>query len=190
MSEEMLVRHCSPTLAGLKTANLVNCPCTSPEEFAANLAKLNRRLNPRGVNLRLLRWGKESALVYVYRPDKLCVDLCGEAWSLLGQEGYLHPDASSCLRCLSQKLRQEGTFPHEIGLFLGYPLEDVIGFIENHGQHCKCVGTWKVYSDEKAARKTFARYKKCTDVYERLYHEGYPLTRLTVQGKPVGKETV
>ncbi len=31
----------------------------------------------------------------------------------------------------------KGDFPHEIGLLLGYPPEDVIGFIENRGQiHC------------------------------------------------------
>ena len=38
-------------------------------------------------------------------------------------------------------------FPHEIGIFLGYPLADVAGFIRNKGRNCKCIGTWKVYGD-------------------------------------------
>ena len=72
-------------------------------------------------------------------------------------------------------------FPHEIGLFLGYPLQDVLGFIENRGQGSKLVGTWKVYGDEEAARRTFARYKKCTAVYSRCLKEGTPLEKLAVR---------
>ena len=29
-------------------------------------------------------------------------------------------------------------FPHEMGIFLGYPLGDVKGFIEHHGRNCLC----------------------------------------------------
>ena len=43
-------------------------------------------------------------------------------------------------------------FPHEIGLFLGYPFEDVMGFIENKGENYLCSGCWKVYSCEQDAR--------------------------------------
>ncbi len=181
MSEEMLVRHCSPTLAGLKTANLVNCPCRSKKELLDRLQEYNRQLNPRGVVLQLLSWGKGTALVYVYRPDRLGQDLTGDGWPILGREGYTEPDARKCLRCLARRLQESGEFPHEIGLFLGYPPEDVAGFIEHRGQGCKCVGAWKVYGDAEAAKKTFARYKKCTDIYLRLHQDGCPLTRLTVR---------
>ena len=53
-----------------------------------------------------------------------------------------------------QRLGQAAEFPHEIGLFLGYPPEDVQGFLEN--RLCKCVGCWKVYGDEQAAQNGFA----------------------------------
>ena len=29
MSEDLLIRHCSPTLAGIKTGNLFSCACAS-----------------------------------------------------------------------------------------------------------------------------------------------------------------
>lgn len=63
-------------------------------------------------------------------------------------------------------------FPHEIGIFLGYPLEDVKGFIENSGRHFKICGQWKVYSDTKRAEKLFAKYAECSDRFVLVYHKG------------------
>ena len=71
-------------------------------------------------------------------------------------------------------------FPHEMGVFLGYPLGDVIGFIKNAGQNCKCVGCWKVYCNECEAERTFARYKKCSEIYRRLWNQGRTVMQLTV----------
>ena len=180
MSEELLVRHCAPTLAGLKTGNLINCPVGAGEDIEGEVAALNRKLNPRGVQVRLLARKENGALVYVYRPGRLSRDLAGGAAELLCRKGYPAPDAERCLRCLAGRLG-EGGFPHEIGLFLGYPLQDVLGFIENRGQGSKLVGTWKVYGDEEATRRTFARYKKCTAVYSRCLKEGTPLEKLAVR---------
>lgn len=56
-----------------------------------------------------------------------------------------------------RKLRRSEDFPHEIGLFLGYPLEDVAGFMELGPCSCKCTGCWKVYGNVEAAKKKFAQ---------------------------------
>jgi hypothetical protein len=85
-----------------------------------------------------------------------------------------------CIEKLKEGLMRSACFPHEIGLFLGYPLEDVVGFIENSGQNCICTGCWKVYHNEDEARKLFERYDKCTKVYMRLFAEGKPIERLIV----------
>ena len=75
-----------------------------------------------------------------------------------------------------------GQFPHEIGVFLDYPLADVKGFIENGGKNCKCCGCWKVYCDECGAKKTFSKYKKCREVYCRLWKSGCKsISQLTVK---------
>ena len=73
-------------------------------------------------------------------------------------------------------------FPHEIGLFLGYPLEDVRGFMENCGRNYRLCGCWKVYGDPEAALRCFARYRKCARLYLQRYTEGHSLSRLTVAG--------
>ena len=55
-------------------------------------------------------------------------------------------------------------------------------FIKNEGRNCKLAGTWKVYHDEQNARKTFCKFKKCTDIYCQMLGKGTPLRRLTVAG--------
>ena len=69
---------------------------------------------------------------------------------------------------------------HEIGVFLGYPLSDVVGFIENSGRNFTCCGCWKAYGDPQAAQRHFAQLRKCTAVYLRLFHSGTPILRLAV----------
>ena len=81
---------------------------------------------------------------------------------------------------LAGRLACDGAFPHEIGVFLGYPLGDVVGFIANRGQNFTCCGCWKSYSDPDAARRHFAQLNKCTAIYLRLFHSGRPILRLAV----------
>lgn len=38
-------------------------------------------------------------------------------------------------------------FPHEMGILLGYPVEDVEGFIINNGKNELYTGYWKVYDN-------------------------------------------
>jgi len=86
-----------------------------------------------------------------------------------------------CIENLQERLRSSSDFPHEIGLFLGYPLEDVRGFIENAGQNCKCTGCWKVYCNECETVKLFMKYKKCKDIYTKLFeNRGRSVWELTV----------
>ena len=131
MSEELIVRQCSPTLAGLKTGSLFTCPYRSEAELTADIAALNRRLEPKGVRIRVLRLRKR-ALLYLYRLSSLRRDFAAdEVAALLRQYGYAAEDAETCVSQLSARLAGGGSFPHEIGLFLGYPAHDVRSFIEN-----------------------------------------------------------
>lgn len=183
MTEDYLVRHCAPTLAGLKTGSLFACPYATQDALLASIRQINRRLNRKGLRVLPLRFSEKRALIYMYRPRQLSADLAdASAAALLRQQGY---ETNSCERCLvrlAQKLRTQTDFPHEIGLFLGYPPEDVRGFMENKAARCKCVGCWKVYGDEDAAKKKFAQYKKCTQVYCDLWAKGKEIERLAVAG--------
>lgn len=181
MSEDHIIRHCSPTLAGLKTGSIFTCTYGTAESLRQTIRRVNQQLRRKGLRLLPLRLNDKKALIYLYRPKKLTEDLTAPiAAALLQQEGY---DAGTCERCvvqLARRLRQNADFPHEIGLFLGYPPEDVQGFIENDACRCKCVGCWKVYGDETEARRKFAQYKKCTRVYQDQWQKGRTLERLAV----------
>ena len=58
---------------------------------------------------------------------------------------------NSILSELLFRLAHENSFPHETGLFLGYLLEDVIGFETQNAKNCVFSGFWKVYGDKQAA---------------------------------------
>lgn len=183
MSEELIIRHCSPTLAGLKTGNLFSCTFRTEEELRRDIIALNRKLVPKGLRVLPLRLERDRALIYVYRVSGLKRDLeDSAARDILQKNGYTAEKPDQCVRHLMQRLRGQKDFPHEIGLFLSYPPEDVLGFIENKACGHKCIGCWKVYGDEEAAKKCFARYDKCTRVYSDCWARGTSLERLTVAG--------
>jgi len=181
LTEEYIIRNCAPTLAGIKTASMFSCPCTSQEELKLFLREMNARLNCKGIRLLPLKKGAKRVLIYVYRPSKLHIDICDEcAEKLLSDAGY---DTRCCQRCivhLIKRIREQKDFPHEIGLFLGYPPEDVNGFIKNKAQHFKLSGLWKVYGDEEKARKKFELFKKCDQVYFKRWSQGTEIERLAV----------
>lgn len=181
MSEELIVRHCSPTLAGLKTGNMFSCDYRDRKELDREIRALNRRLTPKGLRVIPLRCGEKRALIYLYRPTRLKRDLAEErACAILSACGYPVKSTGYCLARLRARLAAEEEFPHEIGLFLGYPPEDVQGFMEKRTACAGCVGCWKVYGNEEQARKTFEKFRKCTSLYCALWSAGKSIERLTV----------
>lgn len=181
MFENYLIEHCSPTLASLKTANMFSVRYEHLSAVRDAIDMYNGFFSEKEVRLLLLKAEKGLALIYVYRRSRLQADLNAPgAAEFLREYGYASADADYCIARLKKRLASCEDFPHEIGVFLGYPLSDVIGFIENAGQNCKCVGCWKVYGNECEAVKTFAKYKKCAAVYSRLAAQGRTALQMTV----------
>ncbi|HIY83133.1 DUF3793 family protein [Rubneribacter sp.] len=200
--ERKLVHHCTPTLAAIKPANLFTCRSSlspaarrSPgrptaaalrdDELSSALRVCRAKLAPRGVRIEVLARRASGALVYVYRPALLARAVQEKrVAAFLRAEGYNPASLSACIEKLHRRicgtdLQSQLTgccsFPHEIGFFLGYPYEDVVGFIENKGENYLCSGCWKVYAKERDARSCFCCYKECTAEYERLFSEGVPI---------------
>ena len=179
--EETLIRHCAATLAGHKCGSLFSYHPADKESLEAEIASVNARLNGKGVCVRLLKGCSFGGLVLVYRPNKLEKRLSQpDIRSFLAEQGYVDFSLPAALETLSAHIRCGEDFPHEIGIFLDYPLADVIGFIRHKGGGFCCIGCWKVYEDEADAKRTFALYRKCRDVYLSYYHRGFDVARLTV----------
>ncbi len=183
MAIDMLIKHSSPTLAGLKTGNLFVCPFANDKLMRGCIRQWNHAIVRKGLRALPLRYRNQKALIYVYRISHLSRDFQqAAAQKLLTEKGYFSPHPAVCIIHLINKLALDKEFPHEIGLFLGYPPEDVYGFINNSSYRCKCTGYWKVYGDEALAKNSFRRFKKCTEIYCAQYAKGIPLERLTVAG--------
>ena len=83
--------------------------------------------------------------------------------------------AEEALRQLKE--RMNGEFPHEIGVFLGYPLGDVCGFLRDP-DGCILCGAWKVYENVDEAARTFERFRRCSACICRHMDNGRSLTQI------------
>lgn len=163
------------------------CSCTITgrrrEELGLLVHRLDRELGPHGVRVRVIAWRAFGAIVLAYRPDLLVSHLRdARTTAVLASLGYpvlnsvlpagvRETSLDALLAHLTQRFAME-KLPHEIGFFLGYPYEDVEGFVRHRGRKFRFCGCWKVYGDPRAAAKLFARYRRCTRRCVRLRRSG------------------
>lgn len=181
--EKLLVEQCAPALAGLKPASLFRFAGGDGPSIRRLAAVWDRRLTPKGLRVMVLKECSKTGacMIYVYRPEwlaRLLRDPDNRAF--LERMGYRTEDGLGMLRLLSRRFCLEREYPHEVGVFLGYPLEDVVGFIENRGWNYTCCGLWKSYGDPAAAEARFQKYRACTAAYKRRYERGTPVLQLAV----------
>ena len=93
------------------------------------------------------------ALVFVYREELLAAAIGPEAEDFLAGCGYRHGlTLAEKIARLRSRLGKCGEFPHEIGIFLGYPVEDVRGFIANEGRNFKACARGRFTATANARR--------------------------------------
>ena len=179
MLDKILAYHCSPALAGIKPSNIVTCHKDKFPDVKEQIVELNAKLNQRDIYIEVLCECPKHILLIVYQRDKLIEQLSDkDIQAFLKEYGY-KPNGS--LEEYLNKLRDNlhcDHFPHEIGCFLGYPLHDINGFINYKGQDCLYVGPWKVYADVENAKKTFRKYKDCTDTIFKRVASGMSITQI------------
>ena len=182
--EELLVELCAPTLLGYKPASLFRYKFSKGFQVYDEVQKWNEKLNGFNIYIRILKecCKKDACLIYVYRPKYLSAILSEEEMvAFLEKNGYeRHASMEECLDFLSSRLCLDREFPHEIGVFLGYPLMDVVGFIENKGENYMYCGHWKVYGNLKKAVQKFTQYNMCTSYCKERFSHGDTITRLAV----------
>ena len=181
MEMEPFVSEVENFAAGMKSGSLFNCRFTSKTAMQKEITDVNQKLNKRGVYVEAMLWKEGFVLIYAYRRTHLARELQKDGvMELLASYGYTSRDVDECMIHLKSRLFHCDGFPHEIGVFLGYPIEDVKGFIENKGRECKFCGLWKVYCNECETRKLFEKIQKCTRVYLQVFAEGRSISQMTV----------
>lgn len=173
--QSTLVRHCAPALAGIKPADLISWGGSVGAADAAGPI-----LAEAGVALEQLGRRGDRQLLLIYRRDRLAAQLLRpEVQAQLRRDGYpVDRGPAAMVDWLKQALRQPGEFPHEVGLFLGYPAADVEGFRLHRGLDYLYSGLWKVYADVEGAKRTFAQYRRCQLELSRKLSTGGALAQL------------
>lgn len=129
----------------------------------------------RGCRFEILLETSLYVLLFCYREEQLEKELMKAKESALVSDYPFAAGIDGCICRLEEKMdfthRRGGEFPHEIGLFLGYPLWDVEGFIRNHGEQYKFVGYWKVYEDVPGAILKFQEYDQLKTMARCLFFQ-------------------
>lgn len=181
ITEEVLIEQCAPTLSSIKTGSLFTVKVTNCIQFYASLSEWNEKIHDKGLKMIVLRKCPNFYLLYLYREKQLIKDLQDStAKNIMKLYNYDCTDLPSVFAKLKQRFTTYEEFPHEIGLFLSFPPEDVEGFICNKGRNCKLCGYWKVYGNTEQALIQFAKYDKCRYIYRKLWNQGIDVLRLTV----------
>ena len=148
--------QCAPVLKDVKISNLMTAP-------RGGWQCIRERLKQSQVICVPLYRGEEKEVLFLYRYERLEAHLKdGRVRCFLGNCGYEEYGVAAVLKLLRKRYREYagegGDFPHELGVLLEYPVEDVEGFIANRGQNSLMARYWKVYHNRQEAERFFRFY--------------------------------
>lgn len=161
-----LVLEAAEVIAGEKPANMISIvnrrrlcgrnPYELWKQWGASV------LAGSGLSVFELTDSNNAVLLLIYRQEAL-FDLIASPGvrALLKRTGY---DGSLGLGELLKRLATRistGSFPHEIGIFLGYPLKDVAGFMGIAPIPFACQGPWKIFGDPGESLRLAERFRCC-----------------------------
>lgn len=163
--KNQLALQCAPLLTGIKPSNLLTLRGHST-------AEVEEMFRGTDIRVQMLCVTRRQIVLLLYREAELLAYLgqskVAEAMVVFGYPARNLERIFERLAVRYQRyMSDRKTFPHELGLLLGYPVADVIGFVENDGQNYLYSGYWKVYENVQAAKDTFERY---TRAKERMIH--------------------
>ena len=188
--ETVMIEQCAPVLASLKPAGLFRYETRDCADLARRVKNWNTPAEPQGAcvcgysraacaTTGILCMSTAKVGWLPCWQMKRCRAFCGRRATACRKRAK-HRMWAICSLSFPASCAVRQNFRMRSGVFLGYPLGDVVGFIENRGKNFTCCGCWKSYGDPDAAQKHFDQLSKCTAVYLRLFHSGTPILRLAV----------
>lgn len=168
-AENQMALHCAPFIMGLKPSNLLMLQSSQTDD-------VQKLLRQAGTDCFLLYKGAVKSALLLYHGSWLKdylneSDVC-KILVQLGYRGLSFPDMLAVFAGRYQAcMNGFREFPHEMGLFLGYPPKDVTGFIENRGENCIFAGYWKVYDRPLEKRRLFQKFDQAKEALLRLIAE-------------------
>ncbi|MBO6163972.1 MAG: DUF3793 family protein [Lachnospiraceae bacterium] len=184
--EWQLSMQCAPLITGCKLSNLLMLPVHCREAVEKLLQGSDIAwfvLRETGHKITMLLYHRENLEAYLRREDVAAI-LREEGYPAKPQNAEKN-EAAGMEEILGFMRRRyedsrdgKGAFPHEMGLFLGYPVDDVRGFMQKQGREFLYSGYWKVYDRVEEKKKIFESYETAQDTIIRLVHEGISLREI------------
>lgn len=174
--EMQIALHCAPLIAGLKLSNLLMIQ-------NKDLDRTTSLLKRAGISYFVVAVTSGKVAVLLFDRCWLEIYLQEEkVWQIFQDMGYQEDAMGKILYAFRQRyegyLLRNQEFPHEMGLLLGYPVEDVEGFILNEGKNCLYIGYWKVYENLSEKIALFRQFEKARDVLLRLLSDGITIVEV------------
>lgn len=178
--EVKIANQCAPVLAGIKPSNMLVLE-------NKHIHDVVRVLEGTGLSWRCLYAGEEKNIWLLYRKEAMEEIVGGKEQMLFLKEwGYKEDTLERMLIKFSQRFRQYRKdknlpFPHEMGVFLGYPMADVKGFIKYEGKNYLYCGYWKVYENVEERKELFRTYEEIRKVFVEEARKGKNLWQITME---------
>lgn len=172
--DTMLIQSCSPTLCGIKPASLLSINKQEFQRERNHLRSITKSLGNHGKSVVTLCRLDKKVLLFLFDRNLLRSRLEDKAvQDYLATKGYSQPQVfTQVLGTFLKRLMASPDFPHESGVFLGYPLEDVMAFEKQPNYGYKFCGTWKAYSNVEYARHVSKTYSECRSLCGQWYSQG------------------
>lgn len=163
-----LMLECSEVLAGVKPANLISLvnrtrPCGRNLYglWQRHHGEISARLDD--LEFVVLQTRERALLLLCYNRTHLERHLSHAGIRTLLQKAGYAADASSSslLEELCRRIGRSASFPHEIGLFIGYPAKDVAAFMGLVNLPFACQGPWKIYGNPEQSLGLAEQFRCC-----------------------------
>lgn len=156
-----IVELLGPVILGTKPAEILSFP-NNDKDFESNVSKLEKFFSVcKKIQLIKFKYNSNSIKILFYNPRTLENTLNDKRnIKILKDIGY--PNIYNLNLYLEHIVNKmiKGNIPDEIGIFLGYPLKDVLGFIGHPSLKLTKVNGWRVYGDPRISDKKFNEFTK------------------------------
>lgn len=174
--EIQMAFQCAPLIAGLKLSNLLMIG-------NEDLQKVKNIMQRTRLSYYIVAVTPEKTAVLLFDRKLLEQYLHrNDVWGIFQKMGYQDSVMGRILYDFRERYQKylagEREFPHEMGLLLGYPVEDVEGYILNDGENCLYTGYWKVYENLSQKLCLFHEFEKARDALLQLLSTGFGIVEI------------
>lgn len=176
--EKFVLVKLAPVLVGIKPAMLLGmCNCRQSKDRSKNLFgnwEKHKHLIAEKFNISFMELKRsEKGVQVLFYKQKLLKSIFADASTKLymNKFGYRTCNSNAEFLAKLKKRFNSMSFPHEVGIFLGYPIKDVKGFVEKKGTCFVMSDRWKIYGCPDSSLRLIEQYERVEKIFISLLLE-------------------